>query len=280
MRHGARSGSLTHSSRTRRRAWRRISAISGSRDRSSQHSQACSPADHRVEIYGKMSGVGERTYGSAPALVGEDVSSFHVRGSPPSAGDRAQAVVPGEHAFDVSVGRTPYDSAMVSCCGTVLPRAAAAADTGRTRARHSSSPRSARARGPSQGRCVLSGQGRSPGAATPGRRLWGTNYELTIDDAHDARRDLPRIVRRSDDRAPARDGLHVLNLRADLSPLAAGPRSLLRVRIRRRATWRSASTPTDGPFSQPMSSAAWAWTPTLTVPVCIFLRATTRRLRQ
>src|SRR5262245_14593778 len=28
------------------------------------------------EIYGKVSAVGERTYGSVPALVGEDVSSF------------------------------------------------------------------------------------------------------------------------------------------------------------------------------------------------------------
>src|SRR5262245_8773055 len=59
------------------------------------------------EIYGKVSAVGERTYGSVPILLGTDVSSFGVEDL--SIGWRSgQSFAMGENAIDISVGRRPY----------------------------------------------------------------------------------------------------------------------------------------------------------------------------
>ena len=60
------------------------------------------------QIYGKVSGVGERTYGAAPSLVGDDHSSFDVEDlyigwrSGNSLGSL------GENVLDFTVGRTQY----------------------------------------------------------------------------------------------------------------------------------------------------------------------------
>ncbi|HZF15921.1 MAG TPA: alginate export family protein [Steroidobacteraceae bacterium] len=60
------------------------------------------------QLYGKISAVGERTYGSAPSLVGSEESSFDVEDlsigwrSGTSLGDL------GENALDFTVGRTQY----------------------------------------------------------------------------------------------------------------------------------------------------------------------------
>jgi hypothetical protein len=59
------------------------------------------------EIYGKVSGVGERTYGSVPAVFGQDVSSFQAEDL--SIGWRSgKSLRAGENALDFTVGRTQY----------------------------------------------------------------------------------------------------------------------------------------------------------------------------
>ena len=61
-----------------------------------------------AQVYGKLSGVGVRTYGDAPTLVGDDSSSFDVEDayigwrSGNSLGDL------GENVLDFTVGRTQY----------------------------------------------------------------------------------------------------------------------------------------------------------------------------
>ena len=59
------------------------------------------------EIYGKVSAVGERTYGSVPEQFGSDVSSFGPEDLS-SAGDRATRSTIGENALDLTVGRAQY----------------------------------------------------------------------------------------------------------------------------------------------------------------------------
>ena len=64
--------------------------------------------DSSAQLYGKVSGVGERTFGAAPPLVGDDASSFDVEDlyigwrSGNSLGGL------GENALDFTVGRTQY----------------------------------------------------------------------------------------------------------------------------------------------------------------------------
>src|SRR5205085_10280546 len=59
------------------------------------------------EFYGKISAVGERTYGAVPEPVGEDISSFGPEGL--YVGWRSgKSLVLGDNAVDVTVGRAPY----------------------------------------------------------------------------------------------------------------------------------------------------------------------------
>jgi hypothetical protein len=60
------------------------------------------------ELYGKASFVGERTYGAAPSLVGEDASSYDVEDLYIGwrSGNRLDTL--GENALDVTVGRARY----------------------------------------------------------------------------------------------------------------------------------------------------------------------------
>jgi hypothetical protein len=60
------------------------------------------------ELYGKASFVGERTYGAAPSLVGEDASSYGVEDLYIGwrSGNRLDTL--GEDALDITVGRTRY----------------------------------------------------------------------------------------------------------------------------------------------------------------------------
>ncbi len=60
------------------------------------------------ELYGTLSAVGERTYGSAPEVAGEDFSSFQVEDL--AIGWRSGSMLErlGENALDFTVGRAPY----------------------------------------------------------------------------------------------------------------------------------------------------------------------------
>ncbi len=93
------------------------------------------------ELYGKVSVVGERTYGSVPDAYGQDVSSF----GPEDAyiGWRSgTSIGSSENLLDFTVGRSSTRSATDFCCSTAHRREEAGAATGRTRERPSSSPRS------------------------------------------------------------------------------------------------------------------------------------------
>jgi hypothetical protein len=59
------------------------------------------------QVYGKVSAVGERTYGSVPAAFGEDVSSFQAEDL--YVGWRSgKSLTVGENALDFSIGRAPF----------------------------------------------------------------------------------------------------------------------------------------------------------------------------
>lgn len=63
--------------------------------------------DGSGQIYGSLSAVGERTYGAAPTLVGEDASSFQIEDA--YIGWRSgDSLGLGENALDFTVGRTRY----------------------------------------------------------------------------------------------------------------------------------------------------------------------------
>jgi hypothetical protein len=64
--------------------------------------------DGSSQIYGKVSAVGERTYGASPPLVGGDASSFHEEDL--YIGWRSGNSLKGldENAIDVTIGRTRY----------------------------------------------------------------------------------------------------------------------------------------------------------------------------
>ena len=82
---------------------RAISVTTGPRERSRRASAACIPATSGRQWYGKISGVGERTFGAAPSLVGGDASSFGVEDlyiGWRSGGEKS--------LWDFSVGREQY----------------------------------------------------------------------------------------------------------------------------------------------------------------------------
>jgi hypothetical protein len=63
--------------------------------------------DNSAQLYGKVSGVGERTYSTPPTLVGDHASSFDVEDL--YIGWRSgTSIAGGENVLDVKIGRAPY----------------------------------------------------------------------------------------------------------------------------------------------------------------------------
>ncbi|MGE5833939.1 MAG: alginate export family protein, partial [Acidobacteriota bacterium] len=175
-----------------------------------------------AELYGKISAVGERTYGSIPAAFGEDVSSFQAEDL--YIGWRSGTLLDrlGEHALDFSVGRQPYTLGH----GMLLFDGAA---EGGSRGGYWTNARKAF-------------QFATIGRVRPGRhlvetfyldkdeleesdsgsRLWGTNYEITLGDDTTLG---ATYMKWSADPAmkPERDGLNVFNVRAYATPIARVP---------------------------------------------------------
>ena len=60
------------------------------------------------QLYGKLSAVGERTYGAAPSLVGESASSFKVEDLHLGWRSGKALGALGENALELTVGRAPY----------------------------------------------------------------------------------------------------------------------------------------------------------------------------
>ncbi len=173
------------------------------------------------ELYGKVSAVGERTYGSVPATFGQDVSSFGPEDL--YVGWRSgKWLTIGDNAIDFRIGRSPYQLGH----GFLLYDGAA---DGGSRGGYWTNARKAFA---------FAAIGRfTPGAHTveafyldkdelpesdSGSRLWGVNYEYRIGDATTLGATYMKWF--ADARLrPGRDGLNVLNLRAYTAPVPRVP---------------------------------------------------------
>ena len=170
------------------------------------------------QIYGKLSVVGERTYGAAPSLVGEDASSYNVEDA--HLGWRSgTSIGSSENLLDFTVGRAQYQLGH----GFLLYDGAA---EGGNRGGYWTNARKA---------FEFAAIGRlKPGRHTleafyldkddlpeadSGSRLWGVNYEFapaedTTLGATYMKWSARPLVR------PGREGLDVLNLRAFTAPFA------------------------------------------------------------
>ena len=168
-------------------------------------------------VAGKASAVGERTYGSAPSLVGEDFSSFAPDDLWIAWRSAAFARV-GEDGLSVTVGRAPYElgHGFLLYDGT---------GEGGSRGGYWSNARkafqfAAIARvspGPHRAEFFYLDKDELPETET-GSRLWGANYEFHLGEQSTfgatymkwfAHRDVARD----------RDGLNVYNVRAYTAPL-------------------------------------------------------------
>lgn len=172
------------------------------------------------EVYGKLSVVGERTYGSAPELYGPDVSSFGPEDA--SIGWRSgTSIGSSENLLDFTVGRVGYrlGSGFLLWDG---------ASEGGSRGGYWTNARKAFEFG-SIARV-------KPGPHTfeafyldrdeleesdSGTRLFGTNYQIGIASTTLGATYLHLLAH--EDIKPGRDGLNVFNVRADGSPIRTAP---------------------------------------------------------
>jgi len=171
-------------------------------------------SDSGGEWYGKISGVGERTFGAAPPLVGGDASSFGVEDlyiGWRSGGEKS--------LWDISVGREQYKLGH----GMLLYDGAS---EGGSRGGYWTNARTA---------FELAGIARfKPGNSTieafyldrdelpesdSGSKLWGVNFEYAIGEDTTLGATYMSWSAK-EDMAPQRDGLDVYNLRAFTTPFS------------------------------------------------------------
>ena len=175
------------------------------------------------EIYGKVSAVGERTYGSVPAAFGQDISSFGPEDL--YIGWRSgKSLSIGENALDFTIGRSQYRLGH----GFLLWDGAA---EGGTRGGYWTNARKA---------FQFAAIGRfKPGPHTieafyldkdeleendSGSRLWGLNYEYSIGKDKETTLGATYMKWFADPAfRPGRDGLNVFNLRAYTAPIPSTP---------------------------------------------------------
>jgi hypothetical protein len=169
------------------------------------------------QIYGKLSAVGERTYGSVPEPFGQDVSSFQVEDM--AIGWRSdKSLSIGENALDFTVGRARYRLGH----GFLLYDGAA---EGGSRGGYWTNARQA-----FQFAAIARFK---PGHHTveaffldkdeleendTGSRLWGVNYESSPNDANTFGATYMKWFAH-EALKPDRDGLNVFNLRAYTAPI-------------------------------------------------------------
>jgi hypothetical protein len=176
-----------------------------------------------TEIYGKISGVGERTYGSVPEVFGQDVSSFQAEDL--AIGWRSgKSLGIGETALDFTVGRAQYRLGH----GFLLWDGAA---EGGSRGGYWTNARKA---------FQFAAIGRfRPGPHTietfyldkdeleesdSGSRLWGLNYEFSVGKEQETTLGVTYMKWFADPEIrPEREGLNVFNLRAYTTPIPSAP---------------------------------------------------------
>jgi hypothetical protein len=171
------------------------------------------------ELYGKISAVGERTYGTPPTLVGDAASSFQLDDL--YVGWRSGKLLGmGENALDFTVGRTQYrlGQGFLIWDGTAeggtrggfwtnARNAFGFASVGRFKA------------GAHTVEAFYLVKDELPEAAT-GSKLLGFNYELSLGRATTLGATYLRGFAHA---AQQREGMNVYNLRASTSPIAALP---------------------------------------------------------
>jgi hypothetical protein len=172
------------------------------------------------ELYGKVSAVGERTYGSAPPVAGEDISSFQFEDA--NIGWRSGETLGrlGENAVDLTVGRVPYQLGH----GMLLYDGAS---EGGSRGGYWTNSRKAfqfAAIGrfkPGRNKIDVFYLDRDelPESDT-GSRLWGTNYEFSLNENSTIGATYMKWFAHRDEK-PGRDGLNVYDFRAYVTPANA-----------------------------------------------------------
>ena len=174
-----------------------------------------------AQLYGAVSAVGERTYGSVPILYGRDVSSFGPEDL--YIGWRSgDSLTIGENAVDVRVGRSQYQLGH----GFLLFDGAA---EGGSRGGYWTNARKAfefaaigRVKpGPHTVELFYLDKDELKEADT-GSRLWGTNYEIALGEDTTLGATYMKWFANTA-AAPQRDGLNVFNIRAYTAPLKAAP---------------------------------------------------------
>jgi hypothetical protein len=178
--------------------------------------------DSSSVIYGKISAVGERTYGSVPAAFGQDVSSFGPEDL--SIGWRSGGALPGlgPDALDFVVGRTQYRLGR----GFLLWDGAA---EGGSRGGYWTNARKA-----FEFATIARFKPGRHNVETfyldkdeleendTGSRLWGTNYEIAVTPTTTLGATYMKWFAHAD-MNPGRDGLNVFNVRAYTAPLPRSP---------------------------------------------------------
>ena len=173
------------------------------------------------QLYGKVGAVGARTYGSSPPVFGFDSSSFGVDEA--HIGWRSgRSIGSHENLLDVTVGRAEY------ALGHGMLLHDGAADGG-SRGAYWSNARKAfafaaigRVRpGPHLAEVFYLDKDDLPERET-GTRLWGANYEFAMGEDTTLGASYMRFFA-DPGVLPARDGLHVFNVRVYAAPLPQAP---------------------------------------------------------
>ena len=173
------------------------------------------------EVYGKVSAVGERTYGSVPDQFGSDVSSFGAEdlyigwrsGKSLSIGENALDFIVGRTQYRIGHGLLIYDGASEGGTRggywTNARKAFEFAAIGRFKTGHHTAE------------AFYLNKDELP-ESDSNTRLWGVNYELGVSDSSTFGATYARVAA---DPAlnPGRDGLNVLNARAYTAPVPGLP---------------------------------------------------------
>jgi alginate export protein len=171
------------------------------------------------ELYGKVSVVGERTYGSIPDLYGSDVSSFGPEDL--SIGWRSGTSIGShENLLDFSVGRSQYTlgHGMLLFDGAAEGGSRGGYWTNARKAFEFAAIARVKA-GPHTGEVFYLDKDELNEFDT-GTRLWGANYELALGEHSTLGATYMKFMAH-EDLEPGRDGLAVFNWRTYASPSIA-----------------------------------------------------------